>query len=115
MPVINIIGFSCYRCGHEWAPEVLIHQVMSGFKRPTVCPHCKSPYYDSPREKDILRVINSGIYSSYASLIPLTIFVKSHIKQGDDTAKIMEIILSLPSEAPANPKAWLEEKFKKES
>jgi NAD-dependent SIR2 family protein deacetylase len=115
MPVINIIGFSCYRCGHEWAPEVLIHQETKDFKLPIVCPKCKTPYWNSPRGKDIIRVIHSGIYSSYASLIPLTVFVKSHIKQGDDTARIMEAILSLPQAPPANPKAWLEEKFEKES
>ena len=112
MPVFNIIGFSCYRCQHEWAPEVLIHAGIKDFKKPTVCPACKSPYWNSPREKDILKVINSGVFSSYVSLIPLTVFVKSHIKQGHDTARIMDCILSLPAEQPVNPKVWLEEKWR---
>lgn len=111
MPVINIIGFSCYRCGHKWAPEILILVGEKDFKKPTVCPHCKTPYWNSPREKDILKVINSGVFHSYGSLVPLTVFVKSHVKQGDDTAKIMDCVLSLPKEPPANPKVWLEEKW----
>ena len=27
----------CKRCGYKWVPRV---------KRPTVCPHCGSPYWD---------------------------------------------------------------------
>ena len=32
---------NCLRCGFEWYPR--------STKRPTVCPECKSPYYDKPK------------------------------------------------------------------
>jgi hypothetical protein len=108
MPTINVIGFQCYRCSHQWVPEKIILSGVKDFKTPTVCPKCKSPWWDSPREKDIIKTINSGIFRAY-NLIPLTVFVKSHIKKGHETAKIMDCILSLPAEPPANPKAWLED------
>jgi len=31
----------CERCQHEWYPR--------GAATPTVCPKCKSPYWDKPR------------------------------------------------------------------
>lgn len=41
---ITIMGYKCERCEHEWVPR--------DFNRePRVCPKCKSPYWDRPREK----------------------------------------------------------------
>ena len=40
---ILILGNRCYRCGHEWRP-------ISIEEKPTVCPKCKSPYWDKPRK-----------------------------------------------------------------
>ena len=42
---ILIKGHKCYRCGHEWKPDN-IDQI------PKVCPKCKNPYWDRPRQKD---------------------------------------------------------------
>lgn len=108
MPEITVIGFSCYRCSHQWVPAQLIIAGAKEFKKPTVCPHCKSPYWDSPRETDILKVIESGMFRAY-NLTPLIVFAKSHIKHRDNAAQIMDCVLSLPEEPPVNPKAWLEE------
>jgi predicted Zn-ribbon and HTH transcriptional regulator len=35
-------GWKCERCGHDWIPKTA--------KKPTVCPACKSPYFDRPRQ-----------------------------------------------------------------
>ena len=37
-------GFKCERCEHEWVP----HNIKN---KPTVCPKCKSPYWDKPKKK----------------------------------------------------------------
>ena len=108
--IITVIGFHCYRCDHEWVPAKLIHAPCKDPKLPLVCPSCKSVYWSHPREQDIIKIIKSGIFSSY-NLTALSLFVKSHIKAGDDSGKILDCIYGLPSVPPANPKAWLEEKF----
>ena len=36
--------YKCDRCGHEWMPR--------GAGKPTVCPKCKSPYWDIPRKTE---------------------------------------------------------------
>ena len=41
---ILIKGHKCYRCGHEWRPNNLETP-------PRVCPKCKSPYWDRPKER----------------------------------------------------------------
>ncbi len=33
--------FKCLRCGHDWPSEQ---------ERPTICPKCKSPYWDKPKK-----------------------------------------------------------------
>ena len=43
MGMITLDGFRCERCGHEWRPK---SDVM-----PTICPKCKSPYWDKPRKE----------------------------------------------------------------
>ena len=44
MPDIMIKGFRCTRCDHEWVP----HRTTV---RPTLCPKCKSPYWDKSRQE----------------------------------------------------------------
>ena len=39
-----ILGNKCYRCKHEWRPRDIAIV-------PKVCPECKSPYWDTPKEK----------------------------------------------------------------
>ena len=40
---ILIKGNKCYRCEHKW--------VQREEAKPSVCPHCKSPYWDRPKTK----------------------------------------------------------------
>lgn len=44
---ITSMGYKCERCGHQWIPR-------DETRVPTVCPTCKSPYWDTPR-KQIVR------------------------------------------------------------
>lgn len=40
---VKIDGWRCERCQHQWVPRVMtVH--------PEVCPKCKSPYWDRPRQ-----------------------------------------------------------------
>lgn len=39
---ITIMGYRCERCEHEWIPRAQDRQ-------PTICPKCKSPYWDRPK------------------------------------------------------------------
>jgi predicted Zn-ribbon and HTH transcriptional regulator len=39
---VQLSGFRCERCEHEWIPR------QKG-EEPTVCPRCKSPYWNRPR------------------------------------------------------------------
>lgn len=41
---IIIIGHQCERCNHVWVPR-------KKEQYPIVCPKCKSPYWDKPREQ----------------------------------------------------------------
>ncbi len=43
MPKIKIDGYLCLRCNHRWAPR-------KDKEKPTVCPKCKSPYWDRPKQ-----------------------------------------------------------------
>lgn len=42
MAKVLLMGCRCERCTHEWVPR-------EKDKDPTVCPSCKSPYWDKPR------------------------------------------------------------------
>jgi DNA-directed RNA polymerase subunit RPC12/RpoP len=44
MPEVMLRGYRCERCGHEWIPR----STTEG--KPTICPKCKSPYWDKPRK-----------------------------------------------------------------
>ena len=39
------MGYRCERCNHEWIPRRHSDQ------EPSVCPKCKSPYWNRPRKK----------------------------------------------------------------
>jgi len=39
--------FTCERCTHEWIPRKPWNE---GDPLPTVCPKCKSPYWNKPRK-----------------------------------------------------------------
>jgi len=51
-------GYRCLRCDHAWIPRGL--EVPEGGGKPPepdetprVCPKCKSPYWDKPRQADV--------------------------------------------------------------
>jgi hypothetical protein len=46
MPKVQIWGYRCERCDHEWVPR-------EPEPPPHVCPKCKSPYWDEPKLIDV--------------------------------------------------------------
>ncbi len=44
MAKIQVDGYKCERCGHPWVPR-------DKTKEPTICPECKSPYFNKPRKE----------------------------------------------------------------
>lgn len=53
MVPIEVWGFRCERCEHQWAPRagfVKATEPEPSFAPPKVCPRCKSPYWDIPRK-----------------------------------------------------------------
>jgi DNA-directed RNA polymerase subunit RPC12/RpoP len=42
----EVEGYECSRCGHKWIPRTKTET------EPTICPKCKSPYWDKPRRND---------------------------------------------------------------
>jgi DNA-directed RNA polymerase subunit RPC12/RpoP len=45
MAKIQLSGYRCERCDHEWVPR-------DKDEEPRVCPKCKSPYWNKPRRAD---------------------------------------------------------------
>ena len=45
MARIQISAFQCERCGHIWAPR-------NTHDEPKVCPKCKSPYWNTPKQSE---------------------------------------------------------------
>ena len=43
MAKLQLWGYRCERCGHEWVPR-------NKDEEPRVCPKCKSPYWNRPRK-----------------------------------------------------------------
>ena len=48
MAKVKLSGYRCERCGHEWVPR--------NDAAPLVCPKCKSPYWNLPRERAVRSV-----------------------------------------------------------
>lgn len=40
---VQITKYRCDRCSHEWIPR--------NDEKPTICPKCKSPYWNKPRKR----------------------------------------------------------------
>lgn len=45
MSKVQLMGCHCQRCEHEWLPR------KNSICLPKVCPKCKSPYWDTPKER----------------------------------------------------------------
>lgn len=45
----TIDAFLCDRCGHTWLPRLKIDE------DPTICPKCKSAYWNKPRRIDLAK------------------------------------------------------------
>ena len=52
MAIILTPAFQCERCLHRWLPRNRDNDNTSEHQ-PRVCPKCKSPYWNKPRQKDI--------------------------------------------------------------
>lgn len=44
MAEVMLKGYQCERCEHKWVPR-------NEGDFPTVCPKCKSPYWNKPKKK----------------------------------------------------------------
>jgi len=49
MGSFQLKAFRCDRCKHEWVPRLKIKE------KPSMCPKCKSTYWDKPRRIDIAK------------------------------------------------------------
>lgn len=49
---VFILGNCCYRCSHKWVQR-------EESEKPTICPSCKSPYWDKPKKR-FLKNINKN-------------------------------------------------------
>ena len=49
MGITTITAYQCDRCKHKWIPRLKIEE------KPTICPKCKSPYWDKPRRIDLAK------------------------------------------------------------
>ena len=47
MAKVQIWGYRCERCDHEWIPRAASQD------EPKVCPKCKSPYWNTPRTRGV--------------------------------------------------------------
>lgn len=50
MGEITLKGYKCERCEHVWVPR--------DEERPRVCPKCKSPYWDRPRQANMAKKLD---------------------------------------------------------
>lgn len=42
---VKLDGFKCLRCEHVWVPRE------TTIEEPVICPKCKSPYWNKPRQR----------------------------------------------------------------
>jgi hypothetical protein len=54
MGKVLLEGFQCERCGHTWLPRNKgINKKENDVKeQPTICPSCKSPYWNKPKTRN---------------------------------------------------------------
>jgi DNA-directed RNA polymerase subunit RPC12/RpoP len=45
---VTLEGYKCERCSHVWVPR---KYETSQKKDPIICPKCKSPYWNKPRQE----------------------------------------------------------------
>lgn len=50
----TVTAYRCDRCGNEWLPR------KNGAPLPTVCPKCKSPYWNKPRGRSKAPAVAAG-------------------------------------------------------
>ena len=41
---MEVTAYKCDRCWHQWIPREK--------EKPTICPKCKSPYWNKPRKNN---------------------------------------------------------------
>ena len=83
---ITVMGYRCERCGHEWIPRDVEQE-------PSVCPKCKSPYWDKPRKRGVSMLT----YEDFRDKI------KQTLKQsGSLTWTEIRTIAKLPEKFPNN-------------
>jgi predicted Zn-ribbon and HTH transcriptional regulator len=46
---VKLDGFECERCGHRWYSRMIEE---GSDELPTICPNCKSPYWNKPRSRE---------------------------------------------------------------
>jgi hypothetical protein len=51
MAYVLIEGYMCERCNYRWGCRT--GSGVRSNRDPRVCPHCKSPYWNKPRRKNI--------------------------------------------------------------
>ena len=50
---MKVIKFKCLRCNHSWIPRD--EKYLTGKRKPTICPKCKSPYWNIKKTKFFVR------------------------------------------------------------
>ena len=83
---ITVMGYRCERCSHEWIPR-------DPEQSPSVCPKCKSPYWDRPRKKPVSMLT----YEDFRDKIQDTLK-----KSGPITWTEIRTIAKLPEKFPNN-------------
>jgi predicted Zn-ribbon and HTH transcriptional regulator len=49
----EVEGFMCLRCGYKWVPRIFKGKE----EEPTICPKCKSPYWNKPRQSEVIAAL----------------------------------------------------------
>jgi DNA-directed RNA polymerase subunit RPC12/RpoP len=83
---ITVMGYRCERCNHEWIPR-------GSEREPSVCPKCKSPYWNKPRKKPTSMLT----YEDFRDKIKLTLK-----ESGPLTWTEIRTIAKLPEKFPNN-------------
>jgi len=68
---IEIHGYLCERCGHNWLPRVSLDKLRNGNidEKPIICPKCKSPYWDRPKRNKTNHISIKSKYSNIKQII----------------------------------------------